>query len=225
MKLSKTQYDKIFSSAQNLIESAAFLASKGNFHHATSLLILSMEELMKYQIIMLLMVNKLPFEVMAFPQSGKSVFNDHPLKHNLAIQFQEACSSGNFNLTMHTLFNSNFILNQALPKLENPFAVWGFMFHFFGEDWIIPEKRMKEFLQLMNSANHTKNAGFYADIKNDRIISPTQINNKHYTQYLYFTNILFKQTAFMKSVDINNEEFEQWKNSPNETNEISNSIS
>lgn len=209
--IKRNDYNKIFDNAIEQFETASLLSANSKFGIATSHLILGIEELMKYQVIMLLMVNRLSFENDILPAKGKSVFNDHIFKHSLAIEFQESICPKSFNEFFRSLNDSKGNLEIARDSLKNRFESWGFIFQLFGPDWIIPIEKRKEFFHLMKIANNEKNAGFYTSYQNGKIVSPDKFTESDYIKILFFTNIILKQTAFMKSVDLTDEEIFEWQ--------------
>lgn len=111
-KIDTIEYLKIFENAQEHFETAQILAENAKTGKALALLILGIEELVKYQVIMLLMLNKLPFEKEVFPEKGMSVLNDHKLKHNLAKELQEAASNRASTEFLLKLIKTSTILKQ-----------------------------------------------------------------------------------------------------------------
>ncbi|MBN9352024.1 MAG: AbiV family abortive infection protein [Chitinophagaceae bacterium] len=131
MKINKEQYDVIYTKAQSLKESALILAETKSYNEAISLLILSMEELIKYMVIML-------SEKAGFPldeKIKKQMFREHPPKHNFIKEyfdsFSDECSS---DFLFH-LYMPGYSFFDAVKNAANPFAVWAIAFCLFEGNW------------------------------------------------------------------------------------------
>lgn len=211
MQIKRQDYNKIFDNGNLHYQLAKDLARQEIFGFATSHLILSLEELMKYQVIMLCMLNHFPFENDIAPKAGKSIFNDHPLKLKLALEFQEAITKSRSDKFLLALLESKGNVALAKEQADNRFVEWGLIFNKFGPEWSMPDSKFSELKIWINRANQIKQQGLYAFREGNKIISPFEFKEEDYSTALYFTSIILKQTKYMKSVDISQEEFEEWK--------------
>ena len=220
----REEYNKIFENGLKHIESAKVLAKIEMFGSATSHLILGIEELIKYQVIMTKSVNNYPFDDVISPPKGKSIFTNHTTKHNLIKEFQESISD-NFanNFFESLLLRSNEIGTEidTPPILNNRFKEWGLFFNIAGSEMNIPVDKRAQFFTWLKEANNTKNNGFYANWKNDKIETPD--NNfaiKDYETALTYASSILKQTEFMKSVDMTEEEIIEWQKINRKRNQV-----
>mgnify|MGYP001078270680 CR=1 FL=1 len=212
---SRADYNKSFDKAVKHFKAAQLCAGSGQYDLATPHLILGLEELIKYQVILLYILNNCLFEKELFSERGPSILNDHALKHKLSREFQEATSAHFAIQYLETLFLYNGDSELTNSKFQNKFVPWGLTFHLFGEDWIIPENRIQEFFDLMNSANNTKNDGFYTNPFKPNQANLEKKQKDNYYRYSFFAWILLKQAKYMKDVDMTSEEVNEWrKNNP-----------
>lgn len=211
MQIKRQDYNKIFDNGIYHYQTGVNLAAQKQFRLATSVIILSLEELMKYLAIMLSEVNKFPFENEISPERGPSIFNDHKLKLKLALEFQEAISTNLAVQFFQNLKKSNGNSAEAKKKFSNRFIEWGLIFCIFPPEWRIPKSKFQEFKHWLLKANQLKQQGFYAYERNGKILSPIEFKKEHYLTTHYFTSIIVKQVSYMKEVDLSNEEFEEWK--------------
>lgn len=204
MKINKEQYDVIYTKAQSLKESALILAETKSYNEAISLLILSMEELIKYMVIM-------QSETASFPldeKIKKQMFREHPPKHNFIKEYFDSFSDECISDFLFHLVISGYSFFDAVKNAGNPFAVWSFAFRLFKGTWQLTQDQKRDFDNWISQINALKKNGFYADLQNGKIIS-IEKNESDFQQAYSFASMFFKQAEFMKSVDtFNNDLYE-----------------
>lgn len=199
--MERSEYNKIFENGVSHIEAAEILSQNEMYGFAISHLILGMEELIKYMVIMLMKVNNYDFDHEVSPQKGNSIFNNHGKKHDLIKEFYEAISN---KIAAH---NFEKIRQNATSSFNQRFNYWGLFFNLFASDFGINNEEIPIFLKWLEDANHNKNLGFYGDRREGKIGTPKRFKLSDFETALRYANIILKQTAFMKSTDISNEDF------------------
>lgn len=214
--MDRLSYNKIFDNGVKHIECAKTLADNKLYGFAISHLILGIEELIKYQVVMTKSVNDYSFDDVLDPQKRKSVFRDHLTKHDLLKEFQESISDDFANQFLQTVVarSSGLTLTEDHSHvLKNRFKEWGAFFAFAGSEMNIPKEERNIFFEWLKNANDTKNNGFYANWKNETIETPDNFTIDEYQRALTYASSILKQTEFMKSVDLSDEEFIELLNS------------
>lgn len=214
--MNRNDYNKIFENEVQHFEVAKLLAQKNLYGFAISHLILGLEELIKYQVIMTKSVNDFSFDDVIDPKKRKSVFKDHLTKHELIKEFQESISENFANKFFNTILlkASGQDVNDVHSEVnKNRFKVWGAFFAIAGSDMNIPELEKADFFSWLKEANNTKNKGLYVNWENNKIETPIEITEEEFNKALKYASSILKQTEFMKSVDLSEEEFIEILNS------------
>jgi hypothetical protein len=71
----------------------------------------------------------------------------------------------------------------------------------------IPENQRNAFFEWLQNANELKNKGFYANWVNNKMQIPGDVTLTQYEEALGYATSILKQTEFMKSVDLSDDEF------------------
>ena len=209
--MNRSDYNKIFDNGVKHIECAKLLANKEMFGFAVSHLILAIEELIKYQVVMTKSVNNYPFDDVMDPQKRKSIFSDHLTKHELLKEFQESISDDFADKFFKTVIaDSKGIILEDDPTIsKNRFKAWGFFFNIAGSKMNIPKEQRSSFFEWLKKANGTKNNGLYVNWKNEILETPDNFSIDEYETALSYALSILKQTEFMKSVDLSDDEFRE----------------
>lgn len=198
MKIQNQQYDSIFDNTLSLKESALHLKDK-NCGHAISLLVLSMDELIKYILEMLHPTG----QMILTEGMRKKLYSHHTTKHNLIEEFFNSISDECADEYFTSYISSGCNFKDALNITSNRFPSWGFVFRISKNEWRLSLQEKDAFDLWKENANKLKQLGFYATLENKKIITPADLSNAQF--------VLFKQTEFMKSVDLTNEEIKEWQ--------------
>jgi AbiV family abortive infection protein len=213
--MDKSDYNKIFDNGAKHIECAKVLAARQMLGFAISHIILGIEELIKYQVVMTKSVNNYSFDDVIDPKKRNSIFRDHVTKHNLLKEFQESISDEFANEFLQTLVlrSNEEELIEDTDVLKNRFKEWGAFFATVGSEMNIPNEERQNFFNWLKNANEKKNNGFYANLKNNILESPCDIKIEEYETAIKYASCILKQTEFMKSVDLSDDEFIKLLNS------------
>ena len=213
--MEKKEYDKIYYNGEKHIKCAEILAANNMYGFAISHLILGIEELIKYQVVMTSTVNKYEFEKEIDSPKGKTIFKDHLTKHRLIKEFQESVSqefAGKYlQILIARLQGLNSTENSSYVE-SNRFKEWGLFFAHSGSEMNIPDNERDNFFEWLKQANDNKNNGFYANRVDAVIITPERFTAADFEKILMYANCILMQTAFMKSVDLDDDEFEALQN-------------
>lgn len=208
--MEREAYNKIFDNGLRHIECAKLLGQNKDFGFAISHLILGIEELIKYQVVMTKSVNDYSFDDVIDPQKRKSVFRDHLTKHSLLREFQES-TGDDFSSKFHELIflkATGQDVTHVHPEVnDNRFKEWGAFFAIAGSDMNIPESQRNAFFEWLKNANDLKNKGFYANWINNNMETPSDVTLTQFEEALGYATSILKQTEFMKSVDLSDDEF------------------
>lgn len=207
----RNEYNKIYENAVQHIECAKLLSNEQMFWFAISHLILGIEELIKYQVVMTTEVNDYSFGDIIESKNRNSIFRNHLTKHDLAKKFQKATEGAFAKKFLEASFLK--LSGQDLAKdyeevLKNPFKEWGAFFAVTSKEMSFPDEERKVFFEWLEKANDTKNNGFYANVTGDSIDTPGTFSIEEYKKAERCASLLLRQTEFMKSVDLSDEEFD-----------------
>lgn len=207
--MNRSDYNQIFDNGVKHIEGAKILAHHEMYGFAISHLILGIEELIKYHAVMTKSVNNYPFDDVINPQNKKSIFRNHSTKHELLKEFQEAISddfSTKFYQVIKARATGENLTENYSAILKNRFKEWGFFFNMAGSQMNIPKEERNSFFDWLAKANDTKNNGFYVDLKDEIIETPERFFEEDFKTSLSYATSILKQTEFMKSVDLTDDE-------------------
>lgn len=223
--IDRTAYNKIFENGVRHIECAKLLGQNKDYGFAVSHFVLGIEELMKYQVVMTKSVNDYSFDDVIDPTRRQSVFRNHLTKHDLLKEFQESIGN-DFASKFHELIllkATGQEVTSIHPDIEkNRFKEWGAFFAIAGSEMNIPESQRERFFDWLKNANDLKNKGFYANWVNNNMETPGDVTVEQYEEALSYATSILKQTEFMKSVDLSDEEFIELLNKdlPNDTSDL-----
>lgn len=213
--MDRTEYNKIYYNGIKHIDCAKLLAANNMFGFAVSHLILGIEELIKYQVVMTKSVNNYDFENVIDPTKRKSIFKDHLTKHDLLREFQESISTEFADKFMQCIFErtQNITPSGEYDNIQkNRFKEWGAFFALAGSEMNIPEEKRGVFFDWLKNANDAKNNGFYANWLNGVVVTPESTTSSQYEDAFIYADSILKQTTFMKSVDLSEDDFNDLMN-------------
>lgn len=204
-KMNREDYSEIYTNANNLINSAIKVAEINNFGTAISLLVLGLEELIKYQVVLYNTADEKSFTDVEFDK----VFKDHKSKHNLLMEFADSLTD-EFSLGFQSyVFNS--ATNQELTEQDklikqNRFKEFGaFLNNMYSEN-NLTQQELKEFAKWLNDANRIKNEGFYVGLYGNNWSFPKKFNSDDYSKVLKFVVLVKNHTEVKKSLDLTDDE-------------------
>ena len=202
----REKYEKIFENGISLIESAEKVAEINNYGTATSLLILGLEELIKYQVYL---DNSGEEKVFEEPEFDK-VFSDHKTKHNLISEFQEAISpefSERFHEYVIKLATKQELTENDLKIKQNRFKEMGGFLSQMYKEINLSKEEVADFQNWLKHANGLKNKGFYVSLKKNQWTFPSQIKKQEFKNALRYVTTVKNQIGISKSLDLTNQEF------------------
>jgi AbiV family abortive infection protein len=208
--MDRDNYNKIFNNGLAHINSAKILADNNSYGFAISHLILSIEELIKYQVVMTHNVDNTLFDKEANPQKGKSVFRDHLTKHDLIREFQQSISGGFSEKFIGSVFHKATgqpLKPEHIDVQTNRFKETGNFLNVAYKEINIPEDERQDFFDWLGKANEKKNKGFYVNPNNGIYESPSEIIKDEYVTAFKYADAILKQTEVIKSLDITEDEF------------------
>lgn len=197
----REKYQQIFENGISLIQSAEKVAEIENFGTATSLLILGLEELIKYQVYLDNTREEKVFEQSEF---GK-VFTDHKTKHNLISEFQEAIKpefSEKFLQYAIKKASSQELDDNDLEIERNRFKEMGSFLSNMYQEINLTESEISDFQNWLKHANGLKNKGFYVGFKKNQWTFPSQITKTNFKTALKYVYAVKNQIEISKSLDI-----------------------
>jgi AbiV family abortive infection protein len=218
----RDNYNKIYDNGLAHINSARILAESNHFGFAISHLILGIEELIKYQVVLVSGADPTLFEQEANLHGNKTVFKNHGTKHNLIKEFQESIAPGFGDTFVESVFykaSGQPLKPKHVEVQRNRFKEMGSFLGVAYREINIPIEERENFFKWLSQANNLKNKGFYVNLINGVCESPISINKEEFeTAYGYAVAIL-KQTQVYKDLDITDDEFIDMLNTEVEVDE------
>jgi AbiV family abortive infection protein len=215
--IDRDNYNKIFDNGLLHIDTAKILADNGSFGYAISHLILGIEELIKYQVVLMHFADNTLFADKEVDQGNRhSVFRDHLKKHDLIKEFQQSISkefASDFQDYIFRKATGRELTEKHFAVERNRFKEWGSFFSVSFSEINIPETEQQAFFEWLNKANDTKNKGLYVNWKNSNFESPSDIQKNQFETALIYANAILKQTEAIKSMDLTDDEFMDFLNS------------
>jgi AbiV family abortive infection protein len=196
----------IYENAIALFESGQLIAGTGYYGLATSLLILSMEEFIKYQIVL-----HNAGDEEAFGKDVESaVFRRHKMKHSLLIEFQQSLSPDSNRAFEEKMFKfaTTQMANEKDEEVEvNRFMDIGSFIGIAFKEINLNETDRIEFVDWLPRADKLKNKGLYVNLASSPNSFPSDVGKEEYDRALKFAIAVQKQTRVMKDLDLTPEEF------------------
>jgi len=179
----------IFHNARRLRKDAILLAEVNkSYSSATSLLILSSEEIIKA---ILVLMHSEGYKVYLI-EGSKKFFSDHKIRHQVAKLLD----------LMSTLFESMYIWEEQRenPEIKTKIKLLDGVLNFLNDvaKTISPFLNSAERIQLLQEFNDMKNNGFYVDYKDGLIIPKEQIQKEDFLKTKKVVDRLFKLSKAMK---------------------------
>lgn len=202
----REKYQRIFENGVSLIESAEKVAEIKNFGTSASLLILGLEELIKYQVYL---NNTGEEKVFGQSEFGK-VFTDHKTKHNLISEFQEAIKpefAEKFQQYVLKMATNQELDDSDLEIKRNRFNEMGSFLSNIYKETNLTESEILNFQNWLKHADGLKNKGFYVGLKKSQWTFPSQITEKEYKIALKYVCAVKNQIEVSKSLDLIDDEF------------------
>jgi len=209
--IEREEYVKIYKNAVSLFESAKTLALQSKYGVAISLLVLSMEEFLKYYI----SANYFRDNSSEFSESElKDLFRYHRKKHSLLIELAKSSSQeflDNYDsFTAKNFFGEEHIgkLNDVEQKMKlNRFTNFGAFWNVAFKDERLREADCNSFAKWLKHADSLKNKGLYVDYGKDELKSPDILGKKDYNEALLYASVIKGQVEVVKNCDMTDEEF------------------
>ena len=210
--MDRDDYNLCFISGKKHIDSARIMADIKNYGTAVTLLILGLEELIKYLVIQTALSDKTRFS----ESEINKVFSDHTTKHKIIIEFLESTKQNfgeKFRFSIFNKSNNNISSNELREIQENRFKEFGSMVGVIENS--LTENEIDLFIEWLNNhANNDKNNGLYVNrndksksINQTKLVSPTNIGKSDYEFILKFADSFLNQAIFSKDIDMTDEEF------------------
>ena len=202
----RTERVRINDNAITLLESAQIIAGIGYYGLASSLLILSMEEFIKYQIVLHNAGDEEAFD----KDEVAGVFRRHKVKHSLLIEFQQSLSADSNRAFEEEMFKfaTNQMVNEKDKEVEaNRFMNIGSFIGIAFKEINLNETDRIEFIDWLTRADELKNKGLYVNLLSSPKSFPSDVGKEEYGQALKFAIAVQKQTQVMKDLDLTPEEF------------------
>ena len=228
--MEREQYLKIYENGIRHINAAELLAEQGHYGFASSHLVLGMEELIKYQVVLsdparAGVVDIQPHELFedkeVNPNHRKSVFRDHGTKHDLVKEFQIASSPEFMMKHLDYVFHvatGQELSSEHLETRTNRFKQLGSFLAGAYQEICIPQSEKEAFFNWLGNANALKNKGFYVDSKSGSTETPADISRDEYLISVKYVVAIQKQTEVLKDLDMTDDEFDDYMNSPIDSN-------
>ncbi len=207
MGFSRNQYSKIYVNANSLIDSGIKIAAElNNYGAAISLLILGLEELVKYQVVLSNSGEETAFSEKTF----NKVFRHHETKHSLLQDLAISVTKD---------FRDSFLVyvlkvasNQELDEKdkivqENGFKELGNMFGLTFENEGYNEDEINKFINWLKNADNLKKRGFYVDYSNNIFHSPNELKQSDYDEALSYVCFVQKHSQYANDLDFSQDEF------------------
>ena len=180
--------------AQVLSDTAKNASMNNNFGVATSLMILSTEEIIKAQVLFFLGIGIHIHKI----KNANKIFSSHKEKHQFAslLQFTKIIEgfidAGNYESDKKIYQTGSKIMNNILEGLQ------GFK-NLLQPITLISRsiEQMKENIEWLEKANDLKNLGFYVDYK-DEIKLPQSISSEAYNKALLVNKECFNLYRIIK---------------------------
>lgn len=218
----RDNYNKIFDNGLLHINSAKILADNNSFGFAISHLVLGIEELIKYQVVMVHGVDNTIFEKEASLQGNKTIFRNHGTKHDLIKEFQESLAPGFGDIFVESVFyisTGQPLKPEHIIVQKNRFKQMGSFLGVAYKEINIAVEERPNFFNWLNKANDLKNEGFYVNLINGVCESPVTIKREEFEIALKYAEAILKQTEVIKSLDLTEDEFIDMLNTEVEVDE------
>lgn len=204
--------DGIFDHASSLVECAKASASLGHYGVACALLVLSLEEFIKYQIVLSNSGEEKAFTQQVIDQ----VFSRHSIKHSLLKRFQQSLSCEAVDV-VHQKMLARVLqgnIDTGQDQSEDPFEIIGsFLNIAYGEINLNDDDRLG-FIKWLDDADNLKKRGFYVDCVDEKYTFPRAVERSDYDRALKYAVAIQKQTQVIRDLDLSDEEFIEWLNTP-----------
>lgn len=215
--MEREEYVKCFENGEKHIKRAKILSKDEDYGFAISLLILGLEELIKYLVIQMSDDDNTIFS----SKEIDKIYSSHQAKHKMIIELLESTKLGFGEDFIMSVYHKhiNKPLNDNLSKVqENRFKEFGSMVGI--TETHLTSDEIDLFIQwLKNKANNDKNRGLYVDkersnsnLSSSILVSPEEVTKEEFDLALKFSESLLKQASFSKAIDITEDEFIQLLN-------------
>lgn len=207
MLFSRTDYFKIYENANSLISSGINLASQHkNYGVAVSLLILGLEELVKYQVV----INNSAEDKAFNDKTLNNVFRFHQTKHTLLQDLAVSVTKEFRHSFLQYVFKiaTNQDLNENDKNVQkNGFKELGNLFGFYFEEEGFDDEEISEFISWLKKADDLKKAGFYVDYIGGQFITPKEISETEYLTTLKYVKFVQKYSKLTDELDLSQDDF------------------
>jgi len=217
--MDRENYILCYHNGKKHIDLGITLGEKQDYGTAISFFILGLEELVKYIVIQMASGERNLFT----DKELNFLFSSHTGKHKILIEYLEATKLDFGENYMLSVFNKLIVrpLNEEQETLQlNRFKGLGTMIGVVEQN-LTGEEIDSFILWLKNDADNFKNRGLYVnkedrskDILNSKLISPSAIEENEYILILKFANSFLSQATFLKDIDLTDDEFTDFMNSP-----------
>lgn len=218
--LTREQYNMIFDNGVRHLDASELLAKSEMYGFAVSHVVLGIEELIKYHVVSIYVSTEGDTQLFAQesnPENRDSVFRSHLAKHDLIKEFQLAISEEFAEVFANSLFKQMMgheLNDREKEAMNNRFrSTCAFLGVAYRELNLTDDQRAV-FGQWLQTANSSKNNGFYVNWIGDDVIAPTKFTKEQYEQAILFGNTVKAHTQVIKDLDITDEEFIEIMNGP-----------
>lgn len=210
--MERDEYVKCFKNGEKLINRAKTLSKGEDYGFAISLLILGLEELIKYLVLQMSDDDNTVFS----SKEVAKIFTSHQAKHDMIIELLESTKldfGEDFIMSVyHKLTNRP--LDDNLSRIQkNRFKEFGSMVG-LTEAHLTTDEIDLFIHWLKNKANNDKNRGLYVDrersnsnLSSSILVSPEEVTKEEFDLALKFSESFLKQASFSKAIDITEDEF------------------
>lgn len=209
--MSKAERIKVFENAVVLLESAKCVAERGHYGLACSLIVLSLEEFIKYQVVLTNSGEGVVFDA----GEVRKVFSQHKTKHALLAEFQESLSARSIvafeEWVIRTVSGQDPV--QDGPGVQKFMSTGSFLATAFQEIALTESDRI-DFILWLAEADEIKKKGLYVNLATGQRSFPTDLSSDDYQRALKFAVAVRNQTEVLKDMDLTEEEFVAWLNTP-----------
>lgn len=187
---SKSLHEPIFKNALKLKRDAITLAQIGSYSTATSLLVLSSEEVIKALLVLLHSEGYHVYRI----DGAKKYFTDHKIRHELSKLVE--------SITAILESIRELVTKISEPKFQFKNQFWNELLNVLRvfvsvlKPIAISHERIKEF----DKFNEYKNKGFYVDFFDEIIIPENQFNLSSFQKCMEVVNRIFKTYKVLKLI-------------------------
>jgi AbiV family abortive infection protein len=196
---------EMFQNAELHLKIGKVLGFEKSYGMGVAHLILGMEELIKYQVLLI------GDEIHG--AEIRKIFSDHPFKHNMIFEHQELFTD-DFKKRFLTNFfevmlyereknDASFDKAKTMEDIEQKFAEDEYKYN-------LPFNKKDQFFIWLKNANGLKNHGLYVSLRSKTWFYPKDVTKEQFEESLYYASILMNQTHLIKYILEKDEDFKEY---------------